>query len=115
MDCRERVLTALNLEEPDRVPCHAILIDANNVDIILGKPKITDFDTVEQLQRDNPKGWAEELTNLIEGIETSVFSRCTEAAAAIGLDCMQVGILPFYIYEDPNDPRLLMKDIFFIL
>ena len=35
MDCRERVLAALNLEEPDRVPCHAILIDANNVDTIL--------------------------------------------------------------------------------
>ncbi|MFX0074406.1 MAG: uroporphyrinogen decarboxylase family protein [Candidatus Hermodarchaeota archaeon] len=112
MDCRERVLTTLNLEEPDRVPCHAILIDANNVDIILGKPQISDFDTIEQLQRDNPEGWAEELTNLIEGIETSVFSRCTEAAATIGLDCMQVGILPFYIYEDPKDPRLLMKDIF---
>ena len=36
MECRERILTALNLEEPDRVPCHTILIDANNVDIILG-------------------------------------------------------------------------------
>ena len=57
MDCRERVLTTLNLEEPDRVPCHTILIDANNVDIILGKPQITDFDTVEQIQRDNPDGW----------------------------------------------------------
>ncbi|MHA1318323.1 MAG: uroporphyrinogen decarboxylase family protein [Promethearchaeota archaeon] len=112
MDCKERVFTTLNIEEPDRVPVHAILIDANNVDIILGKPKITDFDTIEQLQRDNPEGWAEELTHLIEGIETSVFSRCVEAATAIGLDCMQIGILPFYIFEDPNDPRLLMKDIF---
>ena len=36
MDCRKRVLTALDLEEPDRVPCPTILIDANNVDIILG-------------------------------------------------------------------------------
>jgi len=36
MERRERILTALNLEEPDRVPCHTILIDANNVDIILG-------------------------------------------------------------------------------
>ena len=95
MDCRERVLTALNLEEPDRVPCHAILIDANNVDVILGKPKITDFDTVEQLQRDNPEGWAEDLSNLIEGIETSVFSRCVEAAAAIGYDTSGAGYIPF--------------------
>ena len=54
MDCRERVLTTINIEEPDRVPVHAILIDANNVDIILGKPQISDFDTIDQLQRDNP-------------------------------------------------------------
>ena len=112
MDCRERVLAALNIEEPDRVPCHTILIDANNVDIILGKPQITDFDTVEQIQRDNPDGWIEELSNLVESVETSVFSRCVEAAAIIGLDCMQVGILPFYFFDDPNDDRLLMNDIF---
>jgi len=66
MDCRERVLAALNIEEPDRVPSHTILIDANNVDIILGKPQISDFDTVEQIQRDNPDGWMEELSNLVE-------------------------------------------------
>ena len=112
MDCRERVLTALNLEEPDRVPCHTILIDANNVDEILGKPQITDFDTVAKIQKENPDGWAEELTNLVESVETSVFSRCVEAAAKIGLDCMQVGIIPYYFFDDPNDDRLLMKDFF---
>jgi hypothetical protein len=53
MECRERVMAALNLEVPDRVPCHTILIDANNVDKILGKPAISDFDTVEQLKKDN--------------------------------------------------------------
>ena len=84
MDCRERVLTTLNLDEPNRVPCHTILIDANNVDIILGKPQITDFDTVELLQRDNPEVWGEELSNLIEGIETSVFSRMVEATREFG-------------------------------
>jgi len=112
LDCRERVLTTINLEEPDRVPCHTILIDANNVDIILGKPQISDFDTVDQIQRDNPDGWREELSNLIEQVETSVFARCVEAAAAIGLDCMQVGIIPLFFVDIPGDDRLLMKDIF---
>ncbi|MHA1411625.1 MAG: uroporphyrinogen decarboxylase family protein [Promethearchaeota archaeon] len=112
MDCRERVLTAVNLEEPDRVPCHAILIDGNNVDKILGKPKITDFDTIENLKKENPDGWIEELNNIVEATETSVFSRCVEAAVAIGLDCMQVGILPFSFIENLHDDRLLIKDIF---
>jgi uroporphyrinogen-III decarboxylase len=112
MECRERVMAALNLEVPDRVPCHTILIDANNVDKILGKPAISDFDTVEQLKRDNPDGWREELTNLIDAVETSVFSRCVEAAAAIGLDTMQVGIIPLKVIEIPGDDRLLMDDIF---
>ncbi len=112
MNFKERVFAALNLEEPDRVPVHAILIDANNVDEILGKPEMSDFDLVNQLKRDNPDGWMEELSNLIESVETSVFSRCTEAAIAIGLDVMQVGVIPLYVHDDPNDDRLLMKDIF---
>ncbi|MFW9948770.1 MAG: uroporphyrinogen decarboxylase family protein [Candidatus Thorarchaeota archaeon] len=112
MDCRERVLTALNLKEPDRVPCHTILIDANNVDEILGKPKITDFDTLEQVKKDNPENWPEEMSNLLEGVETSIFSRCVEAAAAIGLDCMQVGIVPVEFFDDPTDKRNLIRDIF---
>jgi len=106
------VLAALNLEEPDRVPCHTILIDANNVDEILGKPQITDFDTLAQVKRDNPDNWAEEISNLVENVETSIFSRCVEAATDIGLDCMQVGIVPVEFIDDPNDNRDLMKDIF---
>lgn len=112
MNYRERVLAALNLEEPDRVPCHAILIDANNVDKILGKPQISDFDTLEQIKRDNPDNWAEEISNLVESVETSIFSRCVEAAIEIGLDVMQVGIVPVEFIDDPNDERDLMKDIF---
>ncbi len=112
MDCRERILATLNLEEPDRVPCHAILIDANNVDEILGKPQISDFETLEDIKRNNPDNWTEELSNLVESVETSVFSRCCEAGTAIGLDAMQVGIIPLEFFEDPDDDRNLMKDIF---
>ena len=75
MECRERVLAALNLEEPDRIPSHTIYIDANNVDNILGKPQISDFDTLEQIKRENPENWREEMSNLLESVETSVFSR----------------------------------------
>ena len=113
MECRERVLAALNLEEPDRVPCHLILIDANNVDEILGPPVISDFDTLEQVKQNNPDGWIEELSGLVEAVETSVFSRCVEAAAAIGLDVMQVGILPFkFINELDREGNPLISDIF---
>ena len=61
MERRERVLTALNVEEPDRDPCHTILIDANNSDEILGKPQIDDFDTLEQIKQNNPEGWTSTL------------------------------------------------------
>jgi len=111
MECRERVLTALNLEEPDRVPSHTILIDGNNADNVLGKPQLSDFDLFMQIKNESPN-WVEELGNLVESTETSVFSRCVEAAAVIGLDCMQVGIIPYYILEEPNEDRILMGDIF---
>lgn len=112
MNCRERVLTALNLDEPDRVPCHTILIDANNVDEILGKPQVDDFETLEHVKQNNPHGWIEEMTNLIEGIETTVFSRMVKAAVEINLDCMQIGIIPFYALEEQKDDKLLLGDIF---
>lgn len=112
MECRERVLAALNLEEPDHVPSHTIYIDANNVDYILGKPQISDFDTLEQIKRENPENWREEMSNLLESVETSVFSRCVEAAIDVGLDCMQVGIVPLEFIDVPDDSRDLMKDIF---
>lgn len=112
MNCRERILATLNLEEPDQVPCHTILIDANNVDKILGKPQITDFDTFEQVKRDNPDNWVKEMSALVESVETSVFSRMVEAAIEIGLDCMQVGIVPVEFIDDPNEERNLLKDPF---
>jgi len=83
MERRERVLTALKLEEPDRVPTHTIYLDANNVDNILGKPLSTDFDLLEQTKSENPDNWPEKLSDLLESVETSIFSRCVEAAIEI--------------------------------
>ncbi|MHA1467067.1 MAG: uroporphyrinogen decarboxylase family protein, partial [Promethearchaeota archaeon] len=80
-------------------------------DKILGKPQITDFDTLEQVKRDNPDNWPKEISELIESVETSIFSRCVEAAIDIGLDCMQVGIVPVEFIDNPNEGNL-MKDAF---
>ncbi len=107
MESRERVLTTLNLEEPDRVPSHVIAIDGNNVDKILGKPQMTDFDLIEQVKSINPDNYIEELSSLIESVETSIFSRMVEAAVEIGLDAMQVGIIPLRFKSE-----LEMYDIF---
>ena len=112
MERRERVLAALNLEEPDRVPCHTIYLDANNVDNVLGKPVTTDFDLLNDTKRENPNDWAEKLSDLLESVETSIFSRCVEAAIDMGLDTMQIGIVPLNFIDDPNDDRDLLKDIF---
>jgi len=112
MDYRERVLAALNLEEPDSVPTHTIYLDANNVDNILGKPVSTDFDLLEQTKNENPDDWPKKMSDLLESVETSIFSRCVEAAIKLGLDCMQIGIVPVYFIDELDDNRNLMKDIF---
>ena len=41
MNSFDRIWTALNLEEPDRIPVHTINIDGNVADKILGRPKRT--------------------------------------------------------------------------
>ncbi len=113
MNHKERVLAALDLKEPDRVPTHAILIDANNVDKILGKPEMDDFQTMEQVKRQSEGDWIEEFDTLVEGVQTSVFSRCAEAAAKVGLDCIQVGVLPFkVIHELDANGVPMMSDVF---
>ncbi len=124
MECRERVLAALNLEEPDRVPCHTILIDENNCDEILGKPQISEIETAQEIRRNNPDGWAEEVSGLVESIEVHAFSRWIESAIDLGLDAMQFGMIPWRfvtpeeISEDypfagkPDKEKFWMKDIF---
>nr|MDO8086302.1 uroporphyrinogen decarboxylase family protein [Candidatus Sigynarchaeum springense] len=113
MNQRERVLAALDLKEPDRVPTHAILIDANNVDKILGKPEMDDFQTMEQVKRQSEGDWIEEFNQLVESVQTTVFSRCAEAAAKTGLDCMQVGVLPFKVTHELDDAGVpMISDVF---
>lgn len=107
MECRERVLAALNLEEPDRVPTHVIAIDGNNVDKVLGKPKMTDFELIDYVKSTNPDDFVDVINSTLESIVTTVFTKMVEAAAKIGLDMIQVGILP-YKFESESQ----LSDIF---
>jgi len=107
MENRERVLATLNLEEPDRVPTHVIYLDANNVDKIMGKPEKDDFEVIQDLQRDYPDDWLNQLNKIIEEMETSIFSRMVEAVLKIGIDTTQIGILPLEVINEHE-----MKDIF---
>jgi hypothetical protein len=115
MDCRERILAALNLEEPDRVPCHTILLDENLCDEILGAPQKTEMEIAYEIKENNPDGWHEEINGVVEKFEFKVFSRWVEAAIELGLDCMQFGMIPYYFtneFDHLKDGKLWLRDIF---
>lgn len=100
MDFRERVLTALELKEPDRVPTHVIALDANNVDRVLGKPEISDFQLIEMIKQQYPENYAEKLTEGLSAMETEIFSRMAEASWKLGFDAIQIGIIPYTFRND---------------
>ncbi len=100
MDFRERVLTALEIEESDRVPTHIIALDANNVDKVLGKPEINDFQLVELMKQQYPDNYAEKLTEGLAALETEIFSRIVEASIKLGFDATQIGIVPLTFRND---------------
>ena len=93
VECRERVLAALNLEKPDRVPTHALAV--YNADEILNKPRRSTFDVIDQLIENNPNNWLDVLNKVVDGYEKSIFGTMAEAAIELGLDTIQCGILPY--------------------
>ncbi|MHA1757212.1 MAG: uroporphyrinogen decarboxylase family protein [Promethearchaeota archaeon] len=107
MNSTERVLTALNLEEPDCVPIHAVAIDGNICDEVLGKPPRTAFDVINELEKQYPDDWVERVNEIITEIEINVFSRAMETAAAMGFDTCGAGYIPFK-FESKEE----MTDIF---
>lgn len=113
MDFRERVLTALEIEEPDRVPTHVIALDANNVDKVLGKPEINDFQLIEMLKQQYPDNYAEKLTEGLALMETEIFSRMAEASWKLGFDAIQIGVIPYTFRNDKEfiDPWGRIWDI----
>jgi len=107
MDPRERVLTALNLEEPDRVPVHLLYLDANNVDKLLGKPEKDNFEVMHELQQTYPETWIDQFNGIIEEMQVTIFSRLVEAALKLKVDATQIGIIPLKLINEHE-----MKDIF---
>jgi uroporphyrinogen decarboxylase len=107
MNSKERVWAALNREPVDRVPIHAVAVDGNICDEILGKPPRSAFDIIDDFAEQYPEDWIKRLNGITGEIETNVFSRAMETAAAIGYDTCGAGYIPF-IFESKEK----MTDVF---
>lgn len=107
MNSKERVWSALNLETVDRIPIHAIAVDGNICDEVLGTPPRTAFDIFDDLEKQYPDDWIHRVNSIITEIEINVFSRAIETAAAIGYDACGVGYIPFKF-----ESRRRLTDVF---
>ena len=107
MNSFERIWTALNLEEPDRIPTHTINIDGNVADKIVGRPKRTAFDVFDDMEKQYPDDWADKINSIIVDIEISTFSKAVRAGSEIGFDGVGVQYILF-IFESQTE----MTDIF---
>ena len=107
MNSKERVWAALNREPVDQVPIHAVAVDGNISDEVFGKPPRSAFNTIDDLAEQYPEDWVERVNGITGDIETNVFSKAMETAAAIGYDTCGAGYIPF-IFESKNE----MTDIF---
>ena len=103
----ERIWTALNLEEPDRIPTHTINIDGNVADQILGRPKRNAFDIFDDLEKQYPDDWVDKINDILLDIEISTFSKAVKAGFDLGFDGVGVQYIPF-ILESQTE----MTDIF---
>ena len=95
MNSKDRVWSALNLEAVDRVPIHAVAVDGNICDEVLGKPPRTAFDIIDEIEEQYPDEWIERVNSIIAEIEINVFSRAIETATIIGYDTCGIGYIPF--------------------
>ena len=66
MNSKERVWAAPNRESVDRVPIHAVAVDGNIYDEVLGKPPRSAFDTIDDLAKQYPNDWAERVNGITE-------------------------------------------------
>ncbi|MHA1730126.1 MAG: uroporphyrinogen decarboxylase family protein [Promethearchaeota archaeon] len=94
MNSEKRVLTALNLEVPDRVPVHTVALAGSQEDEILGKPSVNTFDMLENIQTQNSDGWIDEINKSMDDLQAGIFGRMMEAAAEIGFDTSMTGYIP---------------------
>jgi uroporphyrinogen decarboxylase len=103
----ERVWTALSLEIPDRIPTQAFFIDGNVADQILGKPKRSAFDIINELKKAFPNSYVDKLNDILDSIQVTVNSKSIHAAHQIGFDAVGIQYIPF-IWEDNDE----MTDLF---
>jgi hypothetical protein len=97
MNSFERLWTALNLEEPDRVPTHTINIDGNVADKILDR-KTTAIADLDELVEKYPDDWRDRINPLAAILQASFFSKAIRAAHKLGFDGCGMGYIPF-IFE----------------
>ncbi|MHA1263930.1 MAG: uroporphyrinogen decarboxylase family protein [Candidatus Helarchaeota archaeon] len=107
MTPRERILTTLNLEEPDRVPTHVLYLEGNIVDNILGKPQKGSYEAMQEVKQEYPETWLSQMNGIMEEMQGVIFSRVIEAALKIGVDATQIGIIPLKFVDERH-----MIDIF---
>jgi len=107
MNSEERIWTALNLEEPDRVPTHTINIDGNVADQVLGKPERSAFDVFDEMSTQYPDTWVDKINSIFNDIEVGVFAKCVRAGYELGFDGVGVQYIPFIL-----ESREEMTDIF---
>ncbi len=103
MECRERVLAALNLEVPDRVPTHLLYLDSNIVDKIMGKAEKNHFQVMGDLKQDYPDSWLDQFNGILEEMQITVFSRLLAASHKLGVDAAQIGIIPLKLIPPDFD------------
>ena len=120
MDCRERLLTTLNLEEPDRVPTHLLYLDSNLVDQLMGKSEKNHFQVMAELHRDYPDTWITQFNGILEEMQLTVFSRLLGGSHMMGVDSTQIGIIPLQLLPpsfeyamDPSEYEYLKYDMQF--
>ncbi|MHA1149155.1 MAG: uroporphyrinogen decarboxylase family protein [Promethearchaeota archaeon] len=107
MNSTERVWAALNHEPVDRIPIHAVAVDGNICDEVLGKSPRSAFEIIDELEQQHPDDWVERVNTIINEIEINVFSRAMETASIIGYDTCGAGYIPFQ-FESKEE----MTDIF---
>ena len=107
MNSFERIWSALNLEEPDRIPTHTINIDGNVADKILGAPKRSTFDVIDEIEEKYPDDWLDRINSILNDLEISVFSKAIRAAHKLGFDGCGIMYIPFKL-----ESRSEITDIF---
>jgi uroporphyrinogen-III decarboxylase len=107
MTNKERILAALNLEKPDRVPTHTVSLDGNLVDEIFGKPKKNAFDVMQEMKSNDPENWTVSFNAMAGDLQASIFGKMMEGAAHLGFDASMTGYIPFHFESETT-----MTDIF---